>query len=151
MRNGNGSDALPAVMPLTAYAFGGIFTVSWEVEYTDEFERWWDVLTEDEQVAVDATVRLLERFGPALPFPHSSRVRGARTRHLRELRIQHAGRPIRVLYAFDSRRVALLLLGGEKSKGRRWYTESVARADAIYEAHVAGRKGGEDDDGEEIP
>jgi len=66
--------------------------MSWEVEYTDEFEEWWHCLTEKEQVSVDASVRLLELLGPSLKFPHSSGVKGSRHGHLRELRIQFGGR-----------------------------------------------------------
>lgn len=55
---------------------------------------------------------------------------------MRELRIQHQGRPLRVLYAFDPRRVAILLLGGDKTGNDRWYDESVPRADRLYDAHL---------------
>lgn len=55
---------------------------------------------------------------------------------MRELRIQHAGRPYRVLYAFDPRRTAFLLIGGDKTGNNRWYEEFVPRADAIYEQHL---------------
>jgi hypothetical protein len=40
----------------------------WNVEYTDEFEEWWETLNEDEQDAVDRSVGLLEDKGPALQF-----------------------------------------------------------------------------------
>ncbi|MDZ7667010.1 MAG: hypothetical protein U5K27_17075 [Desulfotignum sp.] len=40
------------------------FPMSWEVEYTDEFENWWKTLTEKEQVSISASVRLLEVCGP---------------------------------------------------------------------------------------
>ena len=40
------------------------------VEYTDAFEAWWERLTEAEQESVAASVRLLEDYGPQLPFPH---------------------------------------------------------------------------------
>ncbi len=86
----------------------------WEVEYANEFGEWWDSLSEDEQVSVDASVRLLEAKGPVLGFPHSSKVIRSRHGHMRELRTQHEGRPLRILYAFDPRRVAILLIGGVK-------------------------------------
>jgi len=86
--------------------------MEWEVEYTDEFEFWWDALDESEQVDVSAVVQLLEAKGPQLPFPHSSGINGSAHTHMRELRIQHKGQPYRVLYAFDPIRHALLLLGG---------------------------------------
>ena len=70
-----------------------------EVEYTDEFGDWWDTLSEHEQDDVAATVELLADKGPTLPFPYSSGIEGSKHSHIRELRIQHAGKPYRVLYA----------------------------------------------------
>ena len=87
----------------------------WDIEYTDEFEEWWDGLDAKEQSSVAASVDLLGLFGPGLRFPHSSDIKGARHGNLRELRVQHAGRPYRVLYAFDFRRCAVLLIGGDKT------------------------------------
>jgi hypothetical protein len=115
----------------------------WSVEYTDEFGAWWDGLTAAEQESVAASVGLIERLGPALPFPHSSGIVGSRHGHLRELRVQHRGRPLRVLYAFDPRRAALLLVGGDKSGKGRWYDEFVPLADRLYDEHLAAlrRKG----------
>lgn len=55
---------------------------------------------------------------------------------MRELRIQHAGRPYRVLYAFDPRRAAILLLGGDKTGQDRWYEQFVPTADALYDEHL---------------
>jgi len=109
----------------------------WEVEYTDEFGDWWDRLTEAEQESIDASVRLLEERGPQLPHPHSSAIGRSKHPHLRELRIQHRGRPYRVLYAFDPRRIAILLIGGDKTGNDRWYEEFVPRADRLYDEHLA--------------
>ncbi len=75
--------------------------------------------------------------GPSLPFPYSSGVNGSKHSHMRELRIQHAGDPYRVLYAFDPRRVALLLIGGNKSANDRWYEEFIPMADRLYDDHLA--------------
>jgi len=113
---------------------------SWEVEYTDEFEAWWASLTGDEQESVAAYVELLERRGPQLPHPYSSGVLGSRHGHMRELRTQHAGRPYRVLYAFDPRRVAILLIGGDKTGDDRWYEKFVPLADDLYDRHLAALK-----------
>jgi len=110
--------------------------MSWEVEYTDEFEEWWHSLSEKEQVSVDASVRLLELLGPSLKFPHSSGVKGSRHGHLRELRIQFGGRPLRSLYAFDPRRRAILLIGGDKTGNDRWYEEYVPIADDLYDEYI---------------
>ena len=111
-------------------------TQRWDVEYTDEFGQWWGLLTEAAQESIDASVRLLEQLGPQLGFPHSSGVAGSRFRHLRELRVQHHGRPLRILYAFDARRSAILLLGGDKTGDDRWYREQVPVADRLYQAHL---------------
>lgn len=110
--------------------------MEWKVEYTDEFENWWNSLSEKEQVDVDASVRLLEKAGPFLGFPHSSEVRQSRHGHMRELRIQHQGDPYRVLYAFDPRRAAILLIGGNKAGNDRWYDEFVPLADRLYDGHL---------------
>jgi hypothetical protein len=110
--------------------------VPWEVEFTAEFGRWWDGLSRSEQKSVDFTVTLLQEVGPMLRMPHSSGIETSRHAHMRELRIQHEGRPYRVLYAFDPRRAAILLIGGDKTGNERWYTEYVPLADAIYDQHL---------------
>lgn len=110
--------------------------MTWEVEYTDEFGDWWASLTEDEQVSVAASVHLLETRGPALGHPHSSGIHGSRHGHMRELRTQHAGRPFRTLYAFDPRRMAILLIGGDKTGDDRWYDVNVPMADRLYDQHL---------------
>ena len=109
--------------------------MTWNVEYTDEFGHWWERLSEKEQVSVAASVKLLELLGPALRFPHCSDIKGSHG-NLRELRVQHAGRPYRVLYAFDPRRCALLLIGGDKTVHNRWYEENVPVAQRLYDVHL---------------
>lgn len=106
------------------------------MEYTDEFGEWWDSLSAGEQASVDAYVQLLERMGPTLPHPYSSGVRSSRHAHMRELRVQHEGDPYRVLYAFDPRRTAILLIGGRKAGDERWYEKFVPIADRLYDEHV---------------
>jgi hypothetical protein len=90
-----------------------------DVLFTDEFEGWWDGLSAAEQDSVDRVVLMLVEHGPALRFPHSSKVETSDYSHMRELRIQHEGRPYRVLYAFNPERNALLLIGGDKTGGDR--------------------------------
>ena len=108
----------------------------WNVEYTDEFEKWWNDLTPDEQESVSASVELLESYGPSLGYPHSSDVRDSRHGQMRELRTQHQGNPYRTLYAFDPRRTAILLIGGDKTGDDRWYKTNITIADKLYDVHL---------------
>jgi hypothetical protein len=110
--------------------------MEWQVEYTDEFEKWWSGLKEEDQESVAAVVGLLEARGPELKRPYSDIVHGSRHQNMKELRIQHQGRPIRVLYAFDPRRCAILLLGGDKTGNARWYSVFVQKADDLYDEHL---------------
>ncbi|MGA3023186.1 MAG: type II toxin-antitoxin system RelE/ParE family toxin [Bryobacteraceae bacterium] len=107
-----------------------------DVEFTDEFGDWWGHLTAEEQASVRAYVKLLEEYGVALRYPYCSRVETSRHDHMRELRVQHAGRPYRVLYAFDPRRTAILLIGGDKTGSDRWYDTFVPLADRIYSRYL---------------
>ena len=110
--------------------------VPWEVEFTDEFEEWWDGPTESEQDKIDDSVGLLEKLGPHVPFPHSSGV-DSRHSHMRELRVQIHGQPFRVLYAFDPMWVSILLLGGDKTGDDRWYETKIPEAEKLYDRHLA--------------
>ena len=111
-------------------------TMEWGVEFTDEFERWWNGLAEDEQDSVDQMVRLLQMRGPSLGRPHADLIQSSRHSNMKELRVQHAGRPYRVLFAFDPKRCAILLTGGDKTGNDRWYEEFVPIADRLYEEHL---------------
>lgn len=111
--------------------------MKWDVEYTDEFGYWWNALSENEQEDVVAHVSLLEEKGPQLPFPYSTGIEGSKFPHMRELRIQSKTNPLRILYAFDPRRTAILLIGGNKRGDKRWYEKYVPIADKLYADHLA--------------
>jgi hypothetical protein len=109
----------------------------WDVEVTDAFSAWWQTLTEQEQNDVTAYVELLQERGANLPYPYSSGIRGSKLSRLRELRVQSGGNPIRVFYAFDPRRVAILLIGGKKTGlEKRFYQEYIKQAETLYEEHL---------------
>lgn len=55
---------------------------------------------------------------------------------MRELRVQSKGNPIRLLYAFDPRRIAIVLLGGDKTGDKRWYEKFIPIADRLYDEHL---------------
>ncbi len=110
--------------------------MAWEVETSDEFKAWYDELDDDETESVNYSVGLLAEAGPVLGRPHVDRVQHSRHGNMKELRVQHQGRPYRVLFAFDPRRCAYLILGGDKTGNDRWYDEFVPQADELYDQHL---------------
>ena len=111
--------------------------MAWGILYADEFGAWWDGLSEEEQDDVAYGVGLLEQKGPQLKRPYADVVHGSRFPNMKELRVQHEGRPYRILFIFDPERNAVLLIGGDKTGNTRWYVEYVPKADAIYTAYLA--------------
>jgi hypothetical protein len=81
--------------------------MAWNVEHTDEFGEWYRGLSEAQQDDLTAAGLLLIEQGPQLPFPYSSGINGSKHAHMRELRVQSGGKPLRVFYAFDPRRSAI--------------------------------------------
>jgi len=110
--------------------------MAWEVEYTDEFDAWWNNLSEAEQEEIDAKVDLLEERGPTLSRPHADRVESSRHSNMKELRGKVEERHLRVLFAFDPRRTALLMLGGDKTGDPTWYDRFVPLADDLFDQHL---------------
>jgi hypothetical protein len=110
--------------------------MSWNVEYTDEFGHWYEELAEKAQNDIDRTVGLLEVSGPQLPFPYSSGIAGSKHGNMRELRVQSGGKPIRIFYAFDPRRSAILLIGGDKTGDARFYEKMIPVADHLYDEYL---------------
>ena len=106
------------------------------MEFTNEFESWWSTLSEQQQDDVAVSVGHIVEFGPALGFPHCSNVATSRYPQMRELQTQSGGKPLRTLYAFNPRRTAILLIGGEKTGDDRWYEKFVPVADRILERHL---------------
>ena len=108
----------------------------WEVEYTNEFGQWWESLTESEQDSIARTVELLKVLGPSLSRPHADSIKGSRHSNMKELRSQCEGRPLRTLFAFDPRRTAILLIGGDKTGDDRFYDRMIPVADELYDIHL---------------
>lgn len=107
----------------------------WEIEFTDQFERWWENLDEGEQEHVTAAVEFLEEQGPTLGRPFVDTIKSSRHSNIKELR--PPSERLRVLFAFDPRRVAILLLAGDKTDDwAGWYERNVPIADALYDDHL---------------
>lgn len=105
-----------------------------EVIGTGEFEEWFLDLAAADAQAVARVVGLLEARGISLGFPYSSAIEGSR-HAIRELRAQSGGRPLRVLYAFDPLRQAVLLIGGDKTGDDRFYQRMIPQAEQIWEEY----------------
>jgi hypothetical protein len=106
----------------------------WQVEVTNDFEAWYAGLDEVDREAVNAAVDALEERGPSLGRPLVGEIAGSRHGHLRELRI----RTIRILFRFDIRRTAILLIGGDKrGVWKAWYRAAIPAADHLYDDYLA--------------
>lgn len=113
----------------------------WDVEYTDEFEEWWLGLTQEQQEALDDRVMLLAEVGPGLKRPVVGDIKASRHPNMKELRASKGG-TLRVLFAFDPRRHAILLLGGDKSgQWDEWYRRAIPEADRLYDVHLEQLRG----------
>lgn len=114
---------------------GRAMSEAFEVLVTCEFEDWYKALDETDADQVYRVVELLEAKGVHLGHPYSSQLKGT-AHNLRELRVQSKGDPIRILYAFDPNRNALLLLGGHKGGDDRWYEENIPKAEKLWLQHL---------------
>ena len=114
----------------------------WTVEVTDQFESWWDLLTEDERISVDGMIRVLEAQGPSLGPPYSTELAQSRFRQLRQLTVPHGDHAICVLYSSDEGRETLVLLTGTTAAGEEEICppDQIALADAIYDAYLSARR-----------
>jgi len=109
----------------------------WSVEYTNEFGAWFETLTEEQQEAIAARVGQLELHGPALRRPIVGEIQGSTfAPRMKELRCSRDG-ALRVLFMFDPRRTAILLVGGDKAgKWLEWYQTAIPQADALYRLYL---------------
>lgn len=96
----------------------------------------WDSLPEDVQESIAHDVDVLEQIGPGLGRPTVDGVKGSRYPNMKELRTQHDGEPYRTFFAFDPRRCAILLIGGNKGGDSRFYTRYIPIADRLYREHL---------------
>lgn len=106
-----------------------------EVLQTAEFEEWFRGLSDEKREDVAVVVGLLRHEGIALGFPHSSALRGSKFA-LRELRPNSGSSPIRVVYAFDPNRHAVVILGGDKGSDKKFYKRIIKKAEDLWIAHL---------------
>jgi hypothetical protein len=109
---------------------------SWNVEITEDFYEWFRSLDESMQDAIRADIEVLERMGPFLGRPYVDSLKGSRHSNLKELRTMHGRRHIRSFFAFDPRRTAILLIGGDKTGDKGFYERMIGLADRLYDEYL---------------
>jgi hypothetical protein len=106
----------------------------WEVISTPEAKRWYAALEPEAKARVTASINRLRQVGPMLGRPTADRVHASRHHNMKELR--STGGHLRVLFAFDDRQRAVLLVGGDKTNNwKGWYRENIPKADKLFDQH----------------
>lgn len=114
----------------------------WEVLLVDDVAAWFVDLTKNDPRSADLVEDAIDRLaatGPTLGRPLVDRIRGSRHHNMKELRPASTGRSeIRILFAFDPVRRAVLVVAGDKSGDwQRWYETAIPQADERYDLHLA--------------
>lgn len=108
----------------------------WEVKLTETFKEW--LLAQDKGLRkrIAASLLNLQQYGPSLPRPYADTVKGSRYSNMKELRVQHAGHPVRAFYAFDPERKAIVLCAGDKTGDKQFYDRMISLADEVFSRHL---------------
>lgn len=109
----------------------------WSVEFHPACESWAGKLGQADAEALLAAISVLRQHGPSLGRPLVDSVKGSKHKNMKELRPGSTGRTeVRVLFAFDRARRAILLVGGDKSRDwRGWYDKNIPVADHRLDEH----------------
>lgn len=109
--------------------------MSWDVRLWEDVESWVLGLDDETYNLVAAAITRLEFEGPTLGRPTADRIKGSRHHNMKELRPGSAGRSeIRILFAFDPKRRAILLVAGDKAgRWRQWYDQNIPIADDRFD------------------
>ncbi|HET6620726.1 MAG TPA: type II toxin-antitoxin system RelE/ParE family toxin [Dongiaceae bacterium] len=121
--------------------------MAWQVEFHEEFEPEFARLAEAVQDEILALAILLEEYGPRLSRPHADTLKNSKFANMKELRLSADDGEWRVAFAFDSKRMAILLCAGDKSgiSEKMFYRALIKKADRRFAAHqsrVSAAKGG---------
>ena len=110
----------------------------WDVEVTDEFRDWYEALDGETQAPIMVAVERLQEHGPALGRPLVGELVTSKIHNLKELRPPATS--IRVIFLFDPRRAAILLVAGDKAEHgwNAWYAKAIPVAERLYAEHLEG-------------
>ncbi|HIE1456699.1 type II toxin-antitoxin system RelE/ParE family toxin [Serratia marcescens] len=113
----------------------------WQVVTVERFDDWFLALNNAQQTSILAAIFKLQTFGPQLARPHADTLHFSdAARQLKELRVQHRGRPFRGFFAFDPQRQAVLLCGGDKTGDQRFYQRMLPIAAMEFSHYLATRR-----------
>ena len=111
--------------------------MGYEIRATPEFREWMQTLTLEERESFDTAVTLLRERGPTLARPYVDTVKGSAYANMKELRTAHDKHlALRAFFAFDPKRFAILLIGGDKHGRRGFYEKLIRKADELYREHL---------------
>ena len=119
----------------------------WNIEY-EPIGPWLDKQDNTTVACVFAALEMLQREGPTLGRPLVDTIKGSALKNMKELRPASPGNSeVRILFAFDPERNAIMLLAGDKSKGKNskekwvgWYKKAIPQAEKIYQRHLQRRE-----------
>lgn len=109
----------------------------WRIEITDDYFEWFRSLGAGQQEAVRSDIEMLERMGPQLGRPYVDSIKGSKHSNMKELRTMHGRRHLRSFFAFDPRRTAILLIGGDKTGDKGFYKRMIPVADRLFDAYLS--------------
>jgi hypothetical protein len=111
-------------------------TDRWNIEITDDFLEWFRTLDDGQQDAIRTDIQILENMGPSLGRPYVDSIKGSKHSNMKELRTMHSRRHLRTFFAFDPRRTAILLIGGDKTGSKSFYDRMVPIADELFDQYL---------------
>jgi hypothetical protein len=108
----------------------------WTIIYRPRYRIWFKKCGESLQNEILAHLEVLKIMGPNLGRPRVDHIKGSKHQNMKELRIQYKGDPVRILFAFDPVRQAVLCLGGVKTGDKDWYRRNLPLADREFTSHL---------------
>ncbi|MGL5798626.1 MAG: type II toxin-antitoxin system RelE/ParE family toxin [Plesiomonas sp.] len=110
----------------------------WEIVTVDRFDQWFLSLDESEQESILVGLFKLKEIGPMLGRPDVDTLVGTKkVKNLKELRVQHNGKPYRIFFAFDPLRQAVMLCGGDKTGNKRFYDVMIPIAEKEFSSYLS--------------
>jgi hypothetical protein len=108
----------------------------WKVYRTDEFKEWFDNLNVEAKEPILKDILILSNYGPSLSRPYVDTLKGSKLKNLKELRTKFKNNYFRIIFAFDPERDIILLVGGNKSNDKNFYSKIISKAEKLFLKHI---------------